>query len=217
MAKAKAQAASPIIIPQLKIERLKLKVQSPPGGELIVHAWSAKARKEIGDKIGGKPKQGKEPYNKIYEYGASLYWLTKQKPHELIDPPIQLTEQTPVKHGVFGFKTIAFKAAAVRAANDCGVHMTLARRAFHLLGEFAVLEYKRMYMREDMVVIGNGISTIRHRAAFVDWSAILDIQFNSGIFNKEQIANLFNTAGFGVGVGEWRPERNGVSGRFVVV
>ncbi len=39
---------------------------------------------------------------------------------------------------------------------------------------------------------------------------------NSGAISAEQIANLLNTAGFGVGIGEWRPEKNGSYGRFHV-
>jgi hypothetical protein len=34
--------------------------------------------------------------------------------------------------------------------------------------------------------------------------------------SAEQVLNLFNTAGFACGVGEWRPERDGSNGRFRV-
>ena len=34
--------------------------------------------------------------------------------------------------------------------------------------------------------------------------------------NEGNIINLINRAGFGVGVGEWRPEKGGEYGRFMV-
>jgi hypothetical protein len=213
MAKQKVKEVQIITIPPLKIETMKLSLKSPPGEELITHAWSEKAKKEMLAKQQKKAKQGREAKDPDRDYRESLYWLDPKKP----DRRVGVKKVDPTKHELFGFKTIAFKAAAVRAANDCGLAMTLTRRAFHVIGEFAVLKYKRVYMREDMVRIGNGIADLRYRAAFVDWSTTLDIQFNSAIFSAEQIVNLFNTAGFGVGVGEWRPERNGVSGRFQVV
>jgi hypothetical protein len=42
------------------------------------------------------------------------------------------------------------------------------------------------------------------------------IKFNTSAISAEQVANLLNVAGFGVGIGEWRPERNGSYGRFHV-
>lgn len=213
MAKTVKKEVQVITVPPLKIETMQLKLKSPPGEELITHAWSEKAKKEMLAKQQKKAKQGREAKDPDRDYRESLYWLDPKNPEKRV----AVKKVDPAKHQLFGFKTIAFKASAVRAANDCGLAMTLTRRAFHVIGEFAVLTYKRVYMREDMVRLNGGVADLRYRAAFVDWSTTLDIQFNSAIFSAEQIVNLFNTAGFGVGVGEWRPERNGISGRFEVV
>jgi len=213
MAAKKKEESVEIVIPPLRIETVKLKIQSPPGEELICHAWSEKAKKEMLKKQQKKATQGRPKKNPARDYRESLYWLSRKAPHN----PIAVKDVDPSKHELFGFKSIAFKCAAVRAANDCGLAMTLAKRAFHVLGEYVVLDYKHMYMREDMVKLNGKGAELRYRGAFVDWSVVLNIQFNAGIFSAEQVVNLFNTAGFGVGVGEWRPERNGVAGRFQVV
>jgi len=42
------------------------------------------------------------------------------------------------------------------------------------------------------------------------------VQLNTSAVSIEQLANLFVIAGFAVGVGEWRPEKNGQYGRFEV-
>jgi hypothetical protein len=71
-------------------------------------------------------------------------------------------------------------------------------------------------MREDMVRLPSRVADIRHRGEFKDWSATITLQVNTSSLSVEQLANLFLIAGFAVGVGEWRPERNGQYGRFEV-
>jgi hypothetical protein len=44
----------------------------------------------------------------------------------------------------------------------------------------------------------------------------LDVRFNRNVLSAAQIVNLFNTAGFGGGIGEWRPEKDGQFGMFHV-
>jgi hypothetical protein len=39
---------------------------------------------------------------------------------------------------------------------------------------------------------------------------------NASVLSADQITNLFNVAGFGVGIGEWRPQKNGSFGRLHV-
>jgi len=215
-----------IIIPKLKIERVKMKlVAYQPGDEIIVHAWSEKAKKQMLDKQMKIAKQGKTAKDPEADYRESLYWMkkgkiaspkTKSKPNYYHAERIPVKDVDPAKHDLFGFKTIAFKASAVKAANDVGIPMTVTRRAFHIPGEFVVLHYDKVYMREDMVRLNGTVADLRYRGAFVDWWVDLEIELNIGVLSVEQLLNLFNTAGFGVGVGEWRPERNGVSGRFRV-
>jgi hypothetical protein len=71
-------------------------------------------------------------------------------------------------------------------------------------------------MREDPVKIGMGTSDLRYRGEFFPWAARLQVRFNANVLSPAQILNLINTAGFAVGVGEWRPERGGQSGLFHV-
>jgi hypothetical protein len=204
-----AKSVTVIEIPEIKKQKLTLNIVGDTG--LITHSWAEKAIKEIQDKQSGKPKQGKkENRDPDEDYRASLYWLNKEG--ELISP----LKKDPNEHGMFGFKAIAFKAAAVRAANDVGIPMTLARRWFRVPGEFVPIEFDRIEKRTDSVKIGQGTTDLRYRAEFINWRCKLEIEFNASTTNAAQIVNLFNTAGFGVGVGEWRPEKNGINGTFHV-
>lgn len=117
--------------------------------------------------------------------------------------------------GGYGFPSVAFKAAAVRAGTYADLKMTFLRGAFHIPGEMVKIEGEPT-PREDMVRIGMGTADIRYRAEFKQWSARIPVHYNARAITAEQLANLFRIAGFSVGVGEWRPERDGSFGRFEV-
>lgn len=184
---------TPISIPKIDVRQLDITLigDSP----LICHRWSEKARKEMLDKQMKKAKTAKEAKDPKADYEASLYKMDG---------------------GKFGFPCVAFKSAAVGACRfSDGMKMTEARGAFHVVGELAEIEGTPR-MREDMVRIAMGTADIRFRGEFPTWRATLRISFNASAISPEQIVNLFNLAGFGVGVGEWRPEKDGSYGRFHV-
>lgn len=193
MKTTKATVQEPIILPKLNIQTMSLCIvgDSP----LICHAWSKKAKEEMLAKQQKKAKQAKEAKVPERDFQESLY---------------------PHPDGGYGFPVVAFKAAAVDACSHVdGVTKVMARGAFHINGELARIEGEPT-MREDMVRIGMGTADIRYRGEFKDWSTVLDIRYNSNVLSPEQIANLFNTAGFAIGVGEWRPQKDGSYGMFHV-
>jgi hypothetical protein len=71
-------------------------------------------------------------------------------------------------------------------------------------------------MREDMVRVGMGTADLRYRGEFADWHAKLLVRYNANVLSESQILNIINVAGFAVGVGEWRPEKDGMNGMFHV-
>ena len=182
-----------IQVPRIEVKQMKLRLvgDSP----LISHAWSDKAKKQMLDKQMKKAKTAKEAKDPQRDYEESLY-----------------------KHpdGGYGFPCVAFKACAVGACRFSeGVKMTEARGAFHVVGELVKIEGTPR-MRQDMVRIAMGTADIRFRGEFPEWAVELLVSFNANALSPEQIVNLFNLGGFGVGVGEWRPERDGSYGRFHV-
>lgn len=181
-------------IPRIEIQRMIIRLvgDSP----LIVHKWSEKAKKEMLDKQMKVAKKGREAKDPQRDFEESIY-------HH--------------PDGGYGFPSIAFKSAAVDACRFTdGTKMTVARGAFHVEGEFVKLEGDDPHPREDMVRVGMGTADIRYRAEFTNWAVDIPVSYNKHALSREQIVNLFNLAGFGVGVGEWRPEKNGQFGRFHV-
>lgn len=192
---------------------------------LIVHAWSEKAKKEMLDKQMKKASKGKEAKNPVRDFLDALYWLDDNGNH--IDVPDELKDATPdtdpeeimnvLRKGRYGFPACAFKASAIDAGYQQGViaKKTTARGAFHIIGEFAVIE-GIPEMREDMVQIGgiSKVADIRYRPEFKNWRTKLTIRYNKNAISPEQILNLLNYGGFSNGVGEWRPSRDGAFGTF---
>lgn len=196
-----------VTIPAINISTATLRLvgDSP----LICHAWSEKAKKEILDKQMKKAKQAKEAKDPAEDFFNTLYWLSERPKN---------TTLADVKKAKFGFPSVAFKAAAVDACSSVdGITKVQARGAFHITGEFVEIKCKEgPEMREDMVRIGMGTADIRHRGEFKNWSAEFEIRYNPNVLSIEQIANLFNIAGFATGIGEWRPQRDGSYGMFHV-
>jgi hypothetical protein len=182
------------VIDLKKINIQRATVELVGDSPLIVHAWSAKAKKEMLDKQMKKAKGPKVAKDPERDYQDAFYHLPNGKP---------------------GFPTIAFKAAAVSAAGrfSDGMKMTEVRGSFHIEGELVEIEGEPN-MREDMVRIGMGTADIRYRPEFKVWRVALPVRYNADAISLEQIVNLFNMAGFGVGVGEWRPEKDGLYGMF---
>jgi hypothetical protein len=179
------------------IRRVKITVEGL--SSLIMHAWSDKAKKMMLDKQTKKASPGREAKSPEEDYASSLY-------HH--------------PDGGYAFPAQAFKNAAVRAGTYTDDKMTYLRGAFYINGVTSKDWIKidgEPTPREDMVRVGMGTADIRYRAEFLEWKAELIVEYNARAVSAEQVFNLLSVAGFSVGIGDWRPEKNGSHGRFKVV
>ena len=179
---------------------------------LIVHAWSQKSKELMLAKQTKAAQMAKEAKDPEADYEQSLY---------------------RIENGGYGFPSVAIKAAMVTAVTSIsGVTKVAARQAFRVVGEQARVKGAHSglvmrqdlvrilgsepEMREDMVRVGMGTADLRYRAQFWPWHMNLSVSFNANLLSGSQILNLLSVAGFGVGIGEWRPERDGQNGTFDV-
>lgn len=193
MPRAKTSSNPMIELPPFNLCRMELLLIGD--APLICHAWSAKTKAEMLAKQMKRAQEARPAKDPEQDYQDSLY-----------------------RHpdGGWAFPAIAFKAAAVDACSHVsGITKVAARGAFHIMGQWVRIEGEPT-MREDMVRINMGTADIRYRGAFDPWAATVPLQYNASLMSDEQIVHLFNVAGFGVGVGEWRPQRGGIFGRFHV-
>ena len=184
--------AIPIPGIQLGVMRVHIKGLS----DLIVHAWSEKAKREMADKqqhIATAPRGAKVPEN---DFEACKY---------------------KDDHGRDCLLACAIKKAIVAAARvDDTKKMTELRQSIFVRGERIPIEYSECEMREDMVRI-SGKADVRYRPAYKNWSATIEIEWLISQLSAGQVLNLLQLAGFSVGIHDWRPEKSGEFGRFAPV
>lgn len=184
---------------------------------LITHAWSEKAKRMMLEKqMKATKTSAKEIRDPYAEFMDSLYWLT-ERPAENTDTAFKKAVKDGAK---FGFPVGAIKMAGNSAAYRGGwVRNQMQLRGTYFLktefGDMAEIKYKSVVCREDMVRIGQGTADLRYRAQFNEWYMEMILEFNEGgEYTLDQIINVINAGGFGVGIGEWRPERDGDFGRY---
>lgn len=193
-------------LPPMNVQVIQIPIIGEGG--LICHAWSKKAREQMLAKQMKRATAGRIAKDPWSDFCQTLYWLDGM--------PDEPTE-ADVENARFGFPAVAFKAAAVTAVTSTGgMTKVAARQCFHIVGDMVEIMGPPPSMREDMVRVGMGTSDIRHRAEFRPWGAVLTVQHNANVLSAEQVVGLFDAAGFGVGIGDWRVEKDGVSGRFHV-
>ena len=194
MAKKVVKTDQPIVIPGMSIKHSEIFLISD--SPLISHRWSEKSKKEIRDKQQKKAKKARDVRDPEAEFNDSLYHF---------------------EGGGYGFPAVAFKAAAVNACSHVdGITKVHARGAFHIMCELIKIEGDEPVQREDMVRVGMGVADLRYRGEFKKWHCKVPIRYNANVLSLEQITNIFDTAGFSTGVGEWRPQKNGDYGMFHV-
>jgi hypothetical protein len=189
--------------PQVQIQRIESETLHVPivgTTPLIIHRFSEKAKRQMLDAMQGR-RNVKQPKDPQAEYEASLYKF---------------------KDGGAGFPAIGFKAATVGGARFYrGVTMTSLRQFMFFDGELGVDNQLlarikgKPHMREDVVRVGTG-TDLRYRAEFPVWSTTLVITYIPSSITRDSVLSLIDAGGLGVGVGEWRPAKNGDFGTYQI-
>lgn len=194
-----------ITIPAINLKKatIVLAGQTP----LITNNFSEAKKADIEAKQQGKAESAAKKGNKIRdpqsEFLGSLY-------------------NVPGQPGKYGIPAIGIKKMLVVAGGRfTSEKMTTLRGAINILapaGGILPLDGSEPEMRTDVVrLAGMGRpADLRYRAEFKQWRLKVPVVFNADVLSLEQVVNLFQIAGFSVGLGEWRPENNGIYGQFSV-
>ena len=182
------------------IKQMRLALKIIGISPMVQHQWDEKSKKMMRDKHAGKKTKVRDVREPEAEFIAATY----------------VTEE-----GKFGIPAQGLKKALITAAHkDIGIEKTLLRKSLFIEcddpGNIIEMECSEPLMREDVVRVGMGSSDLRYRPEFRDWSVGVTLQFDAEALTVENIVNLFQRAGFGVGIGEMRPEKDGENGRFKV-
>ena len=199
--------ATPIQVSKQNLHSVVITIKGV--SELIVHRFSAKAIKQIED-IQAKKTKTKTKRNAKAEYNDCFYkWADGDLDGDLY--PKKWDKQTT------GVPAIAIKKAMVGACRQVDMNMTTARQAFHVQVQILKIENSEPFMRTDHVRIGNKQTDVRYRPSYpLGWTVDVPIIYDADVISLEQLLNLIKRAGFGVGLCEHRPEKDGDKGMFDV-
>lgn len=188
--------------PTISIDRIAAETIRVPllgTAPLIVHRFSEKAKRQMLDAMQGR-KSPKSPKDPQAEYDAAFYRFAD---------------------GGYGFPVVAFKGATVGGARFyAGVTMRELKQYLFVRGEVGVNGQGlarivgEPHMREDVVRVGRGGTDLRYRPEFTEWRTDLLVTYVTSSLTRQSVLSLIDAGGMGVGVGEWRPERDGDFGTY---
>jgi hypothetical protein len=209
----RGRMSGPVEVPPLEEETVEVQVwgRTP----LIVNNFGMKARQQILGKQMKEAKLAREAKVPFDDFCGSLYAIPGAR---INGKKLKSWESWPLMKNTFGFPASGFKKSMVSACSFVqGIPKTILRGSIHIIGDLVPITYKRLVMREDVVRVGpfgRRTADIRFRGMFEDWSVTLKVSYNTRLLSIEQIVNLLEHAGNAIGVGEWRPEKDGQFGMF---
>lgn len=192
--------ATKFVIPPIKKTTASITIigDSP----LLVNKFSEKSKREMLEKQTKKAKGAKEARDPAAEVEAATYRLP---------------------NGKFGIPASGIKNCAVSACKFLdGVPMTRAKGAFFVLEDadgLCEIKTDGLQIDQRMVAVGpfgRKVKMARFRPRFDKWSCKFKVIYDPNLLSAEQLLNLFERAGFSVGLCEFRPERSGSCGMFHV-
>lgn len=193
---SKPKTSGIVEIPRPNIMTVKVEIHGIT--PLIFHKFSEKAKRMMEDKqqkkAGASKREVRDPNQ---EYEDSFYRNSE---------------------GKISFPAGGLKQCFVNACRVIdGVPMTLIRAAVFVVGDeegLIEVEHGGEEMRSDMVRLNGSSADIRYRGMVKEWRMIFPVQFDADTLSESQLFHLIQKAGFSIGIGEWRPEKNGDFGRF---
>lgn len=195
-----------ITIQPLRIQRIIIPIRGTQ--PLITNKFSDEAAEKLaGSQTGPQIKAAKVPRNPEAEFLAARYILSAD--------PTGAADLDICGFPASGIKK-AMVAAAMRVTEAKG---TWVRAILNVEGEagtgLVAIAASAPKMQTDHVVQA-GRGNLRYRPVFWPWSMNVPITFNTQQISAQDVVNLLQQAGFSIGVGDWRPEKNGAFGTFEV-
>lgn len=210
---ARSQAVE-IKLPEINLEKHTIcLIGTAP---LIVHAFPQKQRSKMLAAQMKTAQGGRDARKPLDEVEASKYVLPD---------------------GRHGFPAVGFKSAAVTACTSLSdVTKVAARQAFRVEGLAMNTKSEALegaFIRTALVPLVAGDPTIRedvvrlagpsrpaemrYRPEYWPWGVELVVVLNPQVVSIGQLGSMFQAAGHGVGIGDYRPEKDGDCGTFDLV
>jgi hypothetical protein len=149
------------------------------------------------------PHQGKRSIEEQFE--DSIYWLSPEREGTTYGFPAQAFKKSILRSVMSGMIDPALKGTVVRTwfTTNGGEEDGYTP----ILGEPII---SKMAARSKDVIV------VAVRALFKEWSTKVNFRYNPDSVSVDLLTHMLNQAGEGVGIGAFRPEKDGPYGRFQV-
>ncbi len=178
-------------------------LRGKPGSPLVIHQFSEKARKEIRDKQQKKVKKAKEERVPEVEFQAAKYLDSQGR---------ECTQITALKKAIITAATAFDDLTKVALRQALFVFPTVEPTSQLVPIETFDGKLAVGTMREDAVTIGINTRGLTYRPQYPEWQLRVTVEFNPRLVSADQLVALVDQAGWGVGIGEGRPEKSSALG-----
>lgn len=185
------------------IEPKRIIVSIEGDSDLILNKMNDPTAKALTDQRKDKAKSLEKP-NTWEQIITSMHWL-KGKPEEFSEEGLKdaLINNAPCLSG-FGLKK-SFADAVVR--NEIAQYATKFNASVNVIGQgdnLIPIKFAEHHIDEKLMSPKKGAPVLVHLNRFTGWSAEIELSFIDTVYSEEQLVNIINLAGFGIGIGSGR-------------
>ena len=195
-----------------KTEVIELKAIAPKtatiiiqgDSDLILNKMNNVSKKQLTDERKDKAKDVSEKDNKWEKIISAVHWLNGD-PKEFTEKTLEekLKKDAPCITA-FGLKQ-SFKQAVTR--NKIATYSTEFDATMNVTGKgdgLIPIKFAEHHVDEKLMSPKRGAPVLVYLNRFSGWSAELEISYLENVYSLEQIINIVNLAGFGLGIGSGR-------------
>lgn len=193
-----------ITLEPIKIQSATIKIEGD--GDLVLNRMNARTVRQLTDERNDSKKTIKETPNIWEDIITAVHWRDGYpvedtyhdlQEHHLIE---MLQNNAPCITG-FGLKK-SFCQAVTR--NEIDQYSTKFDNAVNVVDRLIPIKFAAHYIDETLMSPKKGAPVLARLNRFSGWSAEIPITYTENVYSLEQIVNIINLAGFGLGIGSGR-------------
>ena len=181
---------------------MQLEVTIVGDGDLVLNKMNDVTVKQLTDKRKNKAKDIEVP-NMWEEIITSMHWYNGKPTDISEDGLIKALEENAPCITAFGLKK-SFGDAVVRAEIDKYKTKFDANVNIMAKNNLVPITFAGHYVDEKLMSPKKGSPVLVHLNRFSGWRATFTVSFMENVYSAEQILNIINLAGFGIGIGSGR-------------
>lgn len=198
---AKKVVEKTIEVQEIRPKRIIVTIEGD--SDLILNKMNDVSTRQLTDQRKDKAKSLEKP-NEWEQIITAVHWLNG-KPAEFSEESLKdaLINNAPCLTA-FGFKK-SFGQAVVR--NEIDTYATKFDASVNVIGKgdgLVPVTFTEHHVDEKLMSPKRGAPVLVRLNRFSGWSADIEISYIDNVYGEDQIVNIINLAGFGIGIGSGR-------------